>query len=450
MYLAHRGDVKQAALKFHIGDSTAYELIKEVSTELHNILGPLYAPMPTKNEWLQIANNYEQLWNFPNCIGALDGKHINIEKPASSGSCFWSYKKKHTFVLMAIADAHKHFIWYSLGDFGSLNDASIFGDTDFAFQLANNELDIPPPRELPNTDIKVPFMFVADEIFKLSENIMKSYSKTIDLPVPEKVFNYRLKRARLCIECAFGMLTEKFHVLQEDLKFDLMTSQFMVSAMACLHNFLITTNRNINLDSRNGSLNDASIFGDTDFAFQLANNELDIPPPRELPNTDIKVPFMFVADEIFKLSENIMKSYSKIVDLPVPEKVFNYRLKRARLCIECAFGMLTEKFHVLQEDLKFDLMTSQFMVSAMACLHNFLIITNRNINLDNRNGIPVHDLENERNRPLQMTPIQQRHNNPKECLREKISKHDRSWLYPESTTWTWRTPDFIHPDHVMG
>lgn len=135
---------------------------------------------------------------------------------------------------------------------------------------------------------------------------------------------------------------------------------------------------------------------------------MDIPPPRELPNTDIKVPFTFVADEIFKLNEHIMKSYGKSIDLPVPERVYNYRLKRARLCIECAFGMLAEKFHVLQEKLKFDLMTSRLMVSAMACLHNFLITTNADNNLDNINNDVAHNLENEQNQPLQMTPIQQR------------------------------------------
>lgn len=48
------------------------------------------------------------------------------------------------------------------------------------------------------------------------------------------------------------------------------------------------------------------------------------------------------------------------------------------------------------------------MVSAMACLHNFLITTNADINLDDRNGAPVYDLENEENQYLQMTPIQQR------------------------------------------
>nr|CAI5862121.1 unnamed protein product [Callosobruchus analis] len=32
-------------------------------------------------------------WNFPNCIGALDGKHIMIQVSKQSGSRFLNYKK---------------------------------------------------------------------------------------------------------------------------------------------------------------------------------------------------------------------------------------------------------------------------------------------------------------------------------------------------------------------
>lgn len=31
--------------------------------------------MPTQEEWLNIAREYEINANFPHCLGALDGKH---------------------------------------------------------------------------------------------------------------------------------------------------------------------------------------------------------------------------------------------------------------------------------------------------------------------------------------------------------------------------------------
>ena len=31
------------------------------------------------------AFRFMEHWNFPNCIGAIDGKHIHIQKPANGG-----------------------------------------------------------------------------------------------------------------------------------------------------------------------------------------------------------------------------------------------------------------------------------------------------------------------------------------------------------------------------
>jgi len=32
-------------------------------------------PIPTQRDWETIALDFEQKWNFGNCIGAIDGKH---------------------------------------------------------------------------------------------------------------------------------------------------------------------------------------------------------------------------------------------------------------------------------------------------------------------------------------------------------------------------------------
>ncbi|CAH1982139.1 unnamed protein product [Acanthoscelides obtectus] len=59
----------------------------------------------TSAKWKELANLFEERWNFPHCLGAIDGKHIDIIPPADSGSYYYNYKGRHSMVLMAIVDA---------------------------------------------------------------------------------------------------------------------------------------------------------------------------------------------------------------------------------------------------------------------------------------------------------------------------------------------------------
>lgn len=41
---------------------------------------------PTSEEWLKEADRFEELWNFPKCCGAIDGKHVRVEAPQNGTS----------------------------------------------------------------------------------------------------------------------------------------------------------------------------------------------------------------------------------------------------------------------------------------------------------------------------------------------------------------------------
>jgi hypothetical protein len=55
-----------------------------LQNHLWNYIGHLkmlqeeYMPVPNKEQWKSIADRYQELWNIPNCLGSIDGKHIML------------------------------------------------------------------------------------------------------------------------------------------------------------------------------------------------------------------------------------------------------------------------------------------------------------------------------------------------------------------------------------
>ena len=87
-------------------------------------------PVPTTEEdWLQIFDQFEQLWNIPHAAGALDRKHIQIESPKLSGSLYHSYKGFFRIVLLVVCDARYCFTLFDLDEYGSSNNSSDLGNS---------------------------------------------------------------------------------------------------------------------------------------------------------------------------------------------------------------------------------------------------------------------------------------------------------------------------------
>jgi len=73
-------------------------------------MGPIYMPEPTEEIWTKSAQGFFEKWQFPNCIGSVDGKHVTIKCLNDSGSRNFCYLKKFSVVLMAIVDPDYKFI----------------------------------------------------------------------------------------------------------------------------------------------------------------------------------------------------------------------------------------------------------------------------------------------------------------------------------------------------
>ena len=112
-------------------------------------------------EWLGASRHYEQIWNFPNCVG---GKEIIIQAPKHAGSSFHNYKGTHSVVLLAVFDAHYRLIMVDDGGPGRHSDGRILSKSEFGRALERNCLSLPPDRPLQGMSTPVPYIFV-DEAF---------------------------------------------------------------------------------------------------------------------------------------------------------------------------------------------------------------------------------------------------------------------------------------------
>lgn len=198
--------------------------------------------MPTSVAgWTDIEEKFREIWNFPNCLGAIDGKHVVMVAPPHSGSIFYNYKGSHSIVLMAVCDAEYKFLYIDVGANGRLSDGGTFGRCTFASALENGQLNLPPPKSLPGREIEIPHVFIADDAFALKPNIMKPFPGR-DLLPSKRIANYRFSRARRCIENTFGILSARFRVLRGPIHLDAAKTRKVTKACCVLHNYLSVQN----------------------------------------------------------------------------------------------------------------------------------------------------------------------------------------------------------------
>lgn len=173
-FLATGDSYTGLAARFRLGKKTVHTVINDTCKALWTVLQPDVMPKPTTQDWIRIEKGFRLRWHFPNCIGALDGKHVAIISPPASGSLFYNYKGFYSLVLMALVDANYQFVYVDIGEYGSNSDSNVFQFSRFGQKFINEKLQIPGNKRLPNYNNEgpMPHVIVADEAFPLLHNLM--------------------------------------------------------------------------------------------------------------------------------------------------------------------------------------------------------------------------------------------------------------------------------------
>ncbi|KYQ53565.1 Putative nuclease HARBI1, partial [Trachymyrmex zeteki] len=240
-YLASGDLMASLAMSYRIGKSTVSGIIQETCEAIWKVLQPQVLEQPSQQDWIKIEDEFFKKWNFPHCIGAIDGKHVVIQVYLLDRSTFYNFKGQHSIVLLAVVSASYKFLMVDIGAQGRHNDGRIFKESNMGQRFHNKQMDLPPPCPLSNfRNIPIPYMLVGDAAFQLTEYMLRPYPVN-QLNRSRRIFNYRLSRARRISENAFSFLVNIWRIYRKPINASLKTTESIIKATVCLHNFLLST-----------------------------------------------------------------------------------------------------------------------------------------------------------------------------------------------------------------
>ena len=210
-FLATGSSYRTLGYSFRVPHNTISLIIPETCRAIVTAFGDEVLKMPrTPEEWKKVSQLFEEKWNFPHAVGAIDGKHVRIKSPIRSGSMYFNYKKFFSIILLALVDADYKFMYIDVGAVGSESDAGVFTQSRLAKLINNMQTQLPTAEPLPGNPEGPPveYFLIGDDAFALKTWMMKPYPNR-GLTTKERVYNYRLSRARRVVENAFGILANR-------------------------------------------------------------------------------------------------------------------------------------------------------------------------------------------------------------------------------------------------
>ncbi|CAL1285359.1 unnamed protein product [Larinioides sclopetarius] len=218
---------------FKFSKQTVSRCVDEVCKALIQELKKEIKLPENEDEWLAIAQGFQDQWNFPNCLGAIDGKHVLLQCPNNTITDDINNKGTVSVELLALVDAHYCFTFVDIGCQGQVfNNSSLFP------KLKKDELKLPPDGNLPAFDEALPYVFLADPAFALSRHMMIPYPSSIEKECEKRIFNYRLSHARRVVENVFGVLASVFRVFRKPMMLQPEKVSNVTLACVLLHNFM--------------------------------------------------------------------------------------------------------------------------------------------------------------------------------------------------------------------
>ena len=90
-FLATRETFQSLSFQFRISLNAVSYIVKGCCKAIFERMASEFLKVPsTDAEWLKISKKFEEKWNFPYPLGAINGKRVRIQKPKTGGSFYYN------------------------------------------------------------------------------------------------------------------------------------------------------------------------------------------------------------------------------------------------------------------------------------------------------------------------------------------------------------------------
>ncbi|XP_065121943.2 uncharacterized protein [Paramisgurnus dabryanus] len=232
-YLASGTDYRTLAELFGMGKATVHRIVSEVCEAIRT-LQSFFINLPKGEKLQEVVEGFKERWGFPQCAGAIDGSHISVTPPSEDSKDYYNRKGSYSIILQAVVDHRSRFTNINVGWPGSVHDARVLRNSTLFHLAENGQLFPTETQEIEG--VHIPVMLLGDPAYPLMSWLMKGFPDNGHLSREQRLFNYRLSRARMTVECAFGQLKGRWRCLLKKIEVSITRVPTIISACCVLHN----------------------------------------------------------------------------------------------------------------------------------------------------------------------------------------------------------------------